>query len=246
MNKLQISAHNLVPTLFLLISLLGLCLITVLTFHLQTLSVDLPWRKPLVGSIFASICLLGVAAGLSPSKCSQAFHFKRKSQKRSSHTIETAGAEKRTFPLRGHHPSCGNFSAHVFQLGNRTFCAGCTGLILGAIISLLGVILYFFSDLSAERGGFIVFWLGFVGVVCGLLQYNLKVKRSFVHLFLNVIFVFCAFLLLVGIDATTHNLVIGFYFNALSVFWILTRIVLSQQDHQRICATCNLESCEFR
>lgn len=246
MNKPQASFHNSVPTLFLLTSLLGLCLVAALTFSHESLSATFPRRKPLIGSIFGSICLLGIIAGLSPSRCSQMLHFKTKSRKGSSHAAGTSGTGGRIFLLEGHHPNCGNFSAHVFRLRDKTFCAGCTGLILGAVMSIFGVILYFFAGLSIGQSGFIVFWFGFAGVALGLLQYNIKVKKSFVHLFLNVIFVFGAFLLLVGVDAVTRSFAVGLYINALSVFWVLTRIVLSQQEHRRICAACDVESCEFR
>jgi len=52
------------------------------------------------------------------------------------------------------------------------------------------------------------------------------------------LFVFGAFLVLVGIDALAENLFVDLFLTVLISFWILTRIQLSQWDHSRICRDC--------
>ena len=92
----------------------------------------------------------------------------------------------------------------------------------------------------------LIFWLGFIGVACGLLQYNLSnVNRGPVHFFLNVIFVLGAFLLLVGVNEISGSSFLGVYLLTLIVYWIMARITLSQLEHRKICATCNSKLCSF-
>ncbi len=90
----------------------------------------------------------------------------------------------------------------------------------------------------------LVFWVGFVGVSCGLLQYHLfNWGRSSVHLSVNTFFVFGVFWLLAGVDAIVQSTIVDVYLIALSVFWLYTRILLSQLDHDRICTACSIEEC---
>ena len=205
---------------------------------------DVSWRKPVVGTVFSVICVLGILAGIFPSKCSSAFHFRK--AKRGEFTKEPVELPKEVLAFSGHHPDCGNFGAHVFQIRNKVFCAGCIGLILGAVLSLLGAALYFFLNLSLWSNYLLVFWIGFVGVSCGLLQYHLfNWGKSSIHLFVNTFFVLGVFLLLIGVDAITQNALFDFYLVALSVFWLYTRIMLSQLDHRKVCTNCGVKKCEF-
>jgi len=172
-------------------------------------------------------------------------HFKRNISRASAYAGSgsmTESAKK----FEGHHPSCGNFSAHVFHLGDKKCCAGCTGLVIGAIISFFGTLIFSFTKLFLDDMGIVFFWLGFVWIVLGLLQYNLlDVQRSFIHLFLNVIFVLGAFLFLVGMEEISSNPILEGYLLTLTLFWILTRILLSEQEHRKICIACGLKSCRF-
>lgn len=199
-----------------------------------------------MGSVFGVICFLGITAGVYPSRCSRTLHFRKKLRSRVHYDAEPASGEERITSFEGHHPGCGKFSAHVFQLGDKKYCAGCTGLVVGATISLLGTPVYFFTGSFLGEMAMVLFWLGFTGVTLGLLQYNLfGIYGSFVHLSLNIVFVTGAFLLLIGIEEITSNLVLEIYLVTLTLYWILARILLSEQEHRRICAACGLESCSF-
>jgi len=199
-----------------------------------------------IGSVFGLICLLGIVAGIYPSRCSRLLHFQKKSQSKSVYDAEQGGMGERNATFEGHHPSCGNFSSHVFQLGDRKYCAGCTGLVIGAVVSLFGTLWFLFAELFLGYLSVVFLGLGLIGVALGILQYNLfNMQRSFVHLSLNVIFVLGAFFLLIGIEEVTSSLVLEVYFVALTLFWVLTRILLSQLEHRRICIACGLKSCRF-
>jgi hypothetical protein len=238
------TSTNFASIFFLTFSFLGLIIIAMFANLSPPMQGDVSWRKPLVGTVFSIVCVLGILAGVFPSKCSGMFHFRK--AKRGEFTRESTSLPKKTLVFRGHHPDCENFGAYVFRIGERVFCAGCTGLILGAALSLLGVVPYFFLNLPFWSNYFLVFWIGFVGISCGLLQYHLfNWGKSSVHLSLNSFFVFGVFLLLVGVDAITQSLIVDSYLIGLSIFWLYTRILLSQLDHEKICTACHVEECEF-
>lgn len=231
------------------VSLFGLFLVGILTLNPPVTGESLPWRKPVMGSIFGSICILGSLAALFPRKCSGTLHFKKEApvnmydfSQESDLTPYRGG-----FAVRGHHPDCGKFSAHVFRIGNRTLCTSCTGLLLGALVSLTATILYFFSGWQFGQEILPIVNVGILGVSFGLLQFPLfKDRRSHLRFLLNSFFVLGAFLILVGIDTLVQSVALDLFLIFLIVFWILTRISLTQWDHKRICYACGVTTCEFR
>ncbi len=227
---------------FLAISTIGLGIVAILTYSQTIPNTDFAWQKPATGVMFSVICVLGIIAGLSPRRCSSATHFKA-AKKSSAETQKPLDAEKASTTFKGHHPDCGNFSAHTLSFNGRTLCAGCTGLVLGAVLSLVGCFAYFFVGLPIEGFSGVVFWLGFFGVLCGLLQYELPVNDGFVHFLLNVVFVLGAFLLVVEVNAARESLVLNLYLLLLTVYWVLTRIELSRIEHRRKCLSCGSKPC---
>jgi hypothetical protein len=55
---------------------------------------------------------------------------------------------------------------------------------------------------------------------------------------MNMLFVLGGFLILVGMDELTGSLFVDLFSIALIVFWLFTRILLSQWDHWKICRKC--------
>ncbi|HJX23002.1 MAG TPA: hypothetical protein VJ574_01155 [Candidatus Bathyarchaeia archaeon] len=145
----------------------------------------------------------------------------------------------------GHHPSCGNFSSHVIYFKGRSYCAGCTGLVFGALISASGTALFIIS--GVQVGGYVtaIFLLGFAGVTLGQLQYNLHVDRALPHLLLNVAFVVGAFLIFLAVMGKGSAL-LGSYSLGLTVYWIVARILLSRTGHKRICNHCETRPCSHQ
>ena len=214
------------------VSIFGLLIMLMLAFNPPIIHENFFWRKPLVGSIFSLVCVLGIFAALFPKHCSQVSQLRRGNIHLTSHLANSTS----------HHPDCGEFLAHVIRIGKRTFCAACTGLLLGTLIALVGTGFYFFCGWHFEEVSFPVVLVGVIGVVLGFLQFKF---RSFVRSMLNAFFVIGAFLALVGIDELAESLFIDLLLTAFIVFWILTRIQFSQWDHWRICSSCK-SPCEVR
>jgi hypothetical protein len=113
---------------------------------------------------------------------------------------------------------------------------------LGGVLALVGTVLYFFSNWRVEQSSFLMVWGGALGVGFGLFQFRF---RSFVRLFLNVFFVLGTFFILIGVDNLIHSVMVDLFLVALTLFWLFTRISLSQWDHERICYTCKVATCKF-
>ncbi len=192
------------------------------------------WRKPLIGLVFSIICILGIFAAFFPNQCSKASYSQKKQKNFAHHTVSVT--------LRGHHVDCEKFFTHVIHISGHIHCAACTGLLLGAVISLTVTSLYFFGGWHIEEMSFPSAFIGVVGVALGFFQLKFK---GFIRLMLNAFFVLGTFLILVGIDELARSLFVDLFLIVLILFWLLTRILLSQWDHWRICYSCK-SPCEVR
>ncbi len=214
------------------ISLAGLLLLVPLT--LGYTGGRIPSQPQLTGGIFILICSIGAIMGIYPSKVLALLGRGR---------VKAGGiGDHASAGNRGHHPPCGRFSAHTLSVAGRTFCAGCTGLVLGAVVSIVGSIAYFFLGMS-PGDPHTAFWLGFTLVLLGLIQHRIDLDDPVIHASLNVVFVFGAFLLVVGVDRINGGLLAQSYLLAITVYWIIARIVLSEADHVSICGRCGQEGC---
>ena len=208
--------------------------------HFQSL-IFFSFRKQLTLSIFVIFCILGAIVGIYPSICS----FRNYAIK-DTFTFNLNVSKSPKIEFKGHHPDCIDFSSHILNFGDKTYCAGCTGLVIGAILSLLGSFFYILAGLKVEvTTPPIFFWLGFIYVSCGSLQHLLVAKNNIAHLFLNILFVYGSFTLLVAVNEITNNFLPSIYFLILVVYLIITRISLSGLEHKRICDNCSLEKCKY-
>jgi len=217
------------------VSIFGLATTTALAIQPTVRNDAITWRRPLVGSVLAAICLLGILAASSPKRCGQAeaVHFRQR-------LVEGQdGSSAQVF--RGHHLNCSKYADHVLDLGNRCLCAACTGLTVGAVAVLAGSVIFFFVGFEVGSLGGAAVAVGNLGIILGFFQFKF---RKFVRLLANALFVVGAFLILAGLDSTVQNLYVDAYSLGLIVFWLLTRIYLSKWNNNRICGSC--ERCEIR
>ncbi len=225
-------------------SLFGLCILSISTFKASVSIISIPLQRHMISSIFGAICVLGFIAGTFPRKCSGLARFRNKEHgSDKSKQTRTGG----TIEFIGHHPNCGKFFAHIIRLGNSTYCAGCTGLRLGAIISIIGSILYPFYGFDLKTINVVIFWFGFAGVAIGFIHSLYDLNSGRVRLILNFTFVLGAFLLLIGVSEISNNVILEFYLLILIIYWIMTRIIISNEKHRRICNSCGsrARACSF-
>ncbi|MFW9830425.1 MAG: hypothetical protein ACFFD8_01415 [Candidatus Thorarchaeota archaeon] len=241
----KIKQNSQLAIVSLTLSLLGLGLLPLLfTSHPPTIL--FPWQSQLIGLSFMIICVLGIIAGISPSHCSRSPQPKKESHdmKRATNTIHT---EAPTYKM-GHHPTCHPYSSHTIRIKDRVFCAGCTGLVTGALIALIGTTLFFFLNFQLIFPQ-IIFWIGFIFVALGLIQhllYRLQfhiLQHGGTRIFLNILFVVGSFLLLASLWQLTNSLAFAAYMLLLILYWILTRIIMSRHSHRHICRACEKTNC---
>jgi hypothetical protein len=184
------------------------------------------WRKSIVGSAFIIICLSGIVAALFPKRCSGRAEAQVPHNMTRSCTRET----------KGHHFDCEEYSSHVVRLGSQTLCAACSGLVIGALAAVGMSCFYFFGEWLFLGSGFFVVFLGSVLVALGFVQFRF---RGVVRLLLNALFVFGALITLIGVDSSAHDFFLDVLVLALIVFWIMTRVLISQWDHWKTCNNCS-------
>lgn len=211
-----------------------------------------PWGKALVGAAFSLVCVLGMIAVFFPAECSKAIgHGRVRSS--ASGRLEARDSKASVSDLagirlvHGHHPPCDRFRAHEFNLGEKSFCAGCIGLLVGAFCALIGTALYFFAGYTIGQSAYPLFIVpGILGVLVSLLQFHiLNVQHTAVRLVISSFFVLATFLTLVGLDMLLNSFILDLLVILFSLFWLYTKISLSNWDHERICSLCGA-SCELR
>jgi hypothetical protein len=229
------------PLLFLIaVSFFGLILAVVFVVNPPEAQDDFALRKPVAGSALAVVCVLGIFAALYPTSCAGIVGLKE--QDKTVHSFHKV----RVKVLRGHHATCKPYSTHVVKIGNKIFCASCSGLLVGAVIVLVCVGLFFFLNLRIGEKPFVPVLVGVVGVVIALLYPVVPVKfqNGFTRFFAGVLLAVGSFLIVAGLEEAAKSLSVDLFFVALSVLWLATKMSLSQWEHRRICARCSLTSCD--
>lgn len=186
-----------------------------------------------IGTIFIIICVFGIIAGIFPTKCSGITQIRNKGYENKSPFKD----------YKGHHPNCEKYDTHIIKFGDTCLCAGCTGLIIGGILAIFGSIIYFYLDIVYFYPE-ISFYLGLIFVILGLIQHKIDFDNPVLHLVLNIGFVTGSLLLLTSLDYLFSNSLYGLYLLGLILFWINTRIKLSQFDHYLTCKACD-DSCNL-
>jgi len=214
------------------ISFLGLLILLLMIIWISPSNNAPNYHNPVIFLVFFSICFLGLIAALYPRICSKPFYL-GVNEKLVDYSME----------FKGHHPVCGEFTSHIFNWHGKDICAGCTGLVIGAILAMIGSIVYYiYGNLNTTEGQ-LVLALGLGIVLFSLLQiFFLKIQKNQVKLFSSMTLVIGSLLILIGINTLNNSVYIEFYFLMLILFWILARITLSHIDHETICRNCRMQS----
>lgn len=204
------------------LSLAGLFFLSQILFKESKTFFTLKYQSSLFLGSFTIICLIGLIAAVSPRLL-----------KFNPHRGETSN-------FRGHHPECKKYQSHILILNNKAYCAGCSGLAIGAILALSFTLVYRvlgIGNLEVE----LIFWSGAVLVTLGLIQHFIDLEISYVHLILNVSLVLGVSLMIITIDYISSGIFIRVYALTMTLFWISSRIGISQEEHFDICSSCTIE-----
>lgn len=220
-------ASTFAVTFLIALSIVGFALVIVLVLQPNLPHFQSSVRRSLVGSLYSVICVLGVLAVFYPAKCMGLF------QKRSPHFLTSGPAN--SVQISGHHPDCHNFSGNRIRINEREICAACAGLLIGAVIALVGSALQFFIGLNIISANFWLLVLGEIFMVLGLVQIKFS---GYAKLNMNMVFVVGSFVTLAGADVLGESLLVDIYVFGLIGFLLWLRILLSEWNNRRICGSC--------
>ena len=205
------------------------------------------WRSPasspipstdraLVASTFVAVCALGLASAVRPNRI-------RRLTSGRSHGLG-GGPASAPRPYRGHHPDCEHFATHVLRMGDRTLCAGCTGLGIGAAAAALVMALY-----AVMPGGLpvrppaAVLALGMGLVALNYVEVAVRRGHAIVHTAANVFLVLGFLSLTIGTIEATGKAAYGLLAVVVSLLMVDTRIRLSSSRHADLRRRCG-EACD--
>ena len=196
-------------------------LVTSLVVFQDLPAVNFPLQTTVSRLVFGAICVLGIIAGIAPNWC----------------TLTSRSERRGNDGVAGHHPDCGHFPGHTVKIGTNVYCAGCSGLVIGAVFSLIGLVS---GDYPFDT--YVGFWFGALLVGLGLAQHFIDLGSGWLHFWLNLWFVVGAWLMFAAIQLMNHSFLVSAYFLCVTVFWIYARIRASQWTHVAVCAGCD-EKC---
>lgn len=228
--------QNRVVTFFLIsISIFSLILVAYLIWYSSNLGEKFVLHDFIVGSTFVAVCLFGGIASICPNTCGKIFSWKLIKKSNNFHSTKSN--------FKGHHYPCGKFLNHILKIGKKYFCATCTGLLIGAIFGIIGSIVYFYGDFQIE-GISILLPMGVIFVVYGLFQSLMpKMDGALSRLFAGILLVLGSFILLASLDNVGASTFTSLFFIVISIFWVFTKIDLSQREHRKTCLNCSNKLC---
>jgi hypothetical protein len=224
-------------TIFLIvISIFGIIITVYLIVYANRLEEKFDFHNIIVGSVFGAVCLIGGLASISPNFCGKISSFEMIRKLNSIHSTKKSNS-------RGHHYPCDKYLNHILRADEKYFCATCSGLLIGAFIGIIGSIWYFSGYVHVERVSNLAL-IGTIVVFFGLFQSILpKMNGSLARFFAGISLVLGSFFLLISLDQTIKSTFIDLFFIIISVFWVFTKINLSQREHRLTCLNCSIKQC---
>ncbi|MCJ7570656.1 MAG: hypothetical protein MUO82_02100 [Candidatus Thermoplasmatota archaeon] len=190
--------------------------------------------KFFVAGIFFISCLFGISIAIYPS-------WWKKNKQKTNHTPNLK-RPKTSRIFQGHHPNCSIFKNHIIIIKNKPRCAGCLGLILGALASILLITLYLILPLKLSIN--IYYFLLILGIIVLIFVYGeiiLSKRKMFFHILLNSLLILSFLTITISVLEITKNLIYAILTVILCFLWLDTRIYISNHQHQRICDSCAQE-----
>jgi hypothetical protein len=236
---------NLENLYFSFLGIGGIIVLVVMVIYLHPTGTVYYFQKTLIILIFILICIMGMVAAISPAKCTGFLKIKKHIPVES--LVENESDKNCKKDSSGHHPECDNFKNHTYTLMGKKYCAGCSGLFTGALLAVVGIIIYYFYGITLSNP-YLIFFIGIFCVLTALLQsFLLNMNFNTGKFIFNLILVIGAFLMLIGLIEITGSIFIQLYFILLVFIWILARIYNSEKKHTDICEKCGEgSSCCYR
>jgi len=210
------------------VSILGLALVPLLLLSPNLQTEQSPLRRPLMSAVYSVVCIVGIVAVFYPGKCRLMFQ-------KPDVLPNANNPSSQAVQFSGHHPDCGKFSGNRVTVRGSVFCAACSGLLVGAIVAMGGVVLFSLGFFSPDAGSLWVLSAGEVLMLLGLAQVKMI---GYVKMAVNALFVVGSFITLVAADFAGQSWLVDGYVLGLIVFMLWFRILLSGWNNKRTCVAC--------
>lgn len=195
------------------------------------------FEKGVIGGVFIFLCCVGISFALRPNWMKTVFLKKDEGGKKNTNESKRC--------LQGHHPDCSVFDSHRVVSHKKTWCAGCLGLLLGCVLSIVLAILYvivpFQPSLMISR---LLFFFGLLIIMLIYLESVLVSRHAGIHVLFSGLLILGFLFVTISITQLSGEIFYGFYTLLLCVLWLDTRIHLSKWHHTRLCRICP-HSCKF-
>ncbi len=200
------------------------------------------FRKFVIGSVFIAICVLGLIAAIFPSKCMTKKPVSELENDTDDVIYELEGSSLLcgVSIYHAHHPACDQFDPHEFIIKRKSICAGCLGLSIGAMTSIIYSVLYFggvSSPTISLAPYFIVF--GTLSNLTMFGRYFLPTIGSTVRIILHIAMVLGSTFLIIGIDLIGQNYLFDYLAILLVLIWLRTKLLLTKWEHNNVCKMCS-------
>jgi hypothetical protein len=192
--------------------------------------------KLIIGLAFIISCILGISLAFKPNWIKTSLETQSNKLKSKQNQLH--------IQREGHHPICGQFTSHTIKINDRLYCAGCTGLTIGAIIACILMVVYIVLQFSIPM--FISYFIMLVGMVLITLNYLsilFHYKNAQLQLLSSMLLIIGFFLIIIGIFQVTGDIIYGLFGVIISFLWLDTRIQLSYWRHTKLCNNCQ-ETCK--
>ena len=227
-------------THYLILSLVGALFIVVITWLVpydpRTTGI---YDRLFVGMAFITSCIIGISLAIKPN-------WLNNLTKRTSYRNHTKKYSNRT-PSRnreGHHPVCNGFHGHTLLINNKVLCAGCWGLAVGAVISIIMMAIYIVYPIVIPISLLQIFFVGgLTFIVINFIETTMTKRIVALHIFTNVLLVISFLSITLATFQLTGNIIVGVISVIISFLWLDTRIQLSNWRHAKVCLKCN-EPCK--
>jgi hypothetical protein len=195
-------------------------------------------EKLLLTLSFILVCLFGFSCAISPRWCKRYFTISSQSYHHSS--------KKHHHFFIGHHPNCSEFQTHTLSIKNKVYCAGCLGLAIGCILSIILMIIYYQYPISSTTLWYSLIILGFFLIFLVYSENSLSLRNSVFHCLINLLLILSFFFIMVSVLEITHNIVFSIIALLFSFLWLETRIQISRYQHTSICSNCPKECKQYK
>jgi len=218
---------------YLTLSVIGALMILVVSWFGSTSSQEIQTiDRIVVGLAFILSCIFGISFAIRPG-------WGRKIIGKSRHGANSPQESERRARI-GHHPDCIHFRSHIIKTKRKALCAGCTGLMVGAILGV--VLMSIFVTISIEIPTTVLYILLLIGMLLVVFNFLdiLKLRNlATVHAAFNSLLVVGFFFVVIGVFYLAGRFVYGLVSVLISLLWLDTRIHLSHQRHNEICRNCS-------